>query len=226
MYEEVIEVDERVVLHQDTCQIEKHDVPVVTGISGEKVEIWKEVDRVAVKDALQICWNRGIRSLAVALLHSYTFPEHERIVEEIARQIGFEHITLSSQIMPMVRYVPRGMTSITDAYLTPHIRRYIDSFLGNFPKSFEQDKLLFMQSDGGLTSVDTFSGCRSILSGPAGGVMGYALTTVNDIGCGKPIIGFDMGGTSTDVSRYNGRFEHKFESKTAGVIIQYPQLGR
>src|SRR5699024_9921394 len=125
-----------------------------------------------------------------------------------------------------VRYVPRGMTSITDAYLTPHIRRYIDSFLANFEGTFEHRKLLFMQSDGGLTSVDNFSGCRSILSGPAGGVIGYALTTVSDIGDAKPSIGFDMGGTSTDVSRYNGRFEHKFESKTAGVLIQYPQLGK
>ena len=170
------------------------------------------------------------------------------IVEEIAKEIGFEHITVSSKIMPMVRYVPRGITSITDAYLTPHIRRYISSFLANFDSSFDQRKLLFMQSDGGLTSVDNFSGCRSILryrckcqscsyysfsllidniqSGPAGGVVGYAITTVNDIGKEKPIIGFDMGGTSTDVSRYNGQFVHTFESKTAGVIIQSPQLGK
>lgn len=117
------------------------------------------------------------------------------------------------------------MTSITDAYLTPHIKTYIESFLSNFDANFDRDKLYFMQSDGGLTDVNSFSGCRSILSGPAGGVIGYSLTTVKDIGLDKPIIGFDMGGTSTDVSRYNGRFEHKFESVTAGVTIQSPQLG-
>lgn len=117
------------------------------------------------------------------------------------------------------------MTSIIDAYLTPHIQTYIRSFLANLDPSFDQRKLLFMQSDGGLTNVSAFSGCRSILSGPAGGVIGYALTTVADVGISKPIIGFDMGGTSTDVSRYSGRFEHKFESKTAGVITQFPQLG-
>ncbi|KAI2803539.1 hypothetical protein BLOT_007670 [Blomia tropicalis] len=224
LYEEVVEIDERLVLDQDSCKIGKSDVPIVTGVSGDKLQVWKSIDRQQVYDALKQVYDKGIRSLAVALLHSYTYSAHEMVVEEIAKQIGFEHITLSSQIMPMVRYVPRGMTSITDAYLTPHIRRYIDSFLTNFNDSFEHKKLLFMQSDGGLTTVDNFSGCRSILSGPAGGVIGFALTTVNDIGSEKPIIGFDMGGTSTDVSRYNGRFEHKFESETAGVIIQYPQL--
>ena len=225
LYEEVVEIDERLVLDQDSCKSGKSDVPIVTGVSGDKLQVWKSIDRQQVYDALKQVYDKGIRSLAVALLHSYTYSAHEMVVEEIAKQIGFEHITLSSQIMPMVRYVPRGMTSITDAYLTPHIRRYIDSFLTNFNDSFEHKKLLFMQSDGGLTTVDNFSGCRSILSGPAGGVIGFALTTVNDIGSEKPIIGFDMGGTSTDVSRYNGRFEHKFESETAGVIIQYPQLG-
>lgn len=120
---------------------------------------------------------------------------------------------------------PIGMTSITDVYLTSHIKDYINGFLANFPRNFDSQKLLFMQSDGGLTHVDNFSGCRSILSGPAGGVIGYAMTTVNDIGLDRPIIGFDMGGTSTDVSRYHGRFEHKFESKIADVIIQTPQLG-
>lgn len=224
LYEEVIEVDERVVLHQEKCEL-NYNVPVVTGISGDKLELWKCIDKSKVYEDLKKVFDKGIRSLAVALVHSYTFSEHELVVEQIARQIGFEHITLSSKIMPMVRYVPRGMTSIIDAYLTPHIGRYIDSFLANFASSFDQKKLLFMQSDGGLTTVDNFSGCRSILSGPAGGVIGYALTTVADIGSEMAIIGFDMGGTSTDVSRYNGRFEHKFESKTAGVVIQYPQLG-
>lgn len=193
MYEAVVEVDERVVLHQEKCKIEKDAIPVVNGISNDKIEVWKKVNRSQVYADLKRVFDQGIRSLAVALVHSYTFPEHELIVQEIAREIGFEHITLSSKIMPMVRYVPRGTTAITDAYLTPHIRRYIDSFLANFNDSFDQNKLLFMQSDGGLTSIDHFTGCRSILSGPAGGVIGYALTTTNDIGNDKAIVGFDMG---------------------------------
>ncbi len=151
------------VLHQDRCEIKK-DVPLVDGISNDKIEVWKAVDRTKVYADLKRAYDQGIRSLAVALVHSYTFPEHERVVEEIAREIGFEHITVSSKIMPMVRYVPRGTTAITDAYLTPHIRRYIDSFLANFNDNFDQNKLLFMQSDGGLTSIDHFTGCRSILS--------------------------------------------------------------
>lgn len=193
LYEAVVEVDERVVLHQEKCKIEKDAISVVNGISNDKIEVWKKVNRSQVYADLKRVFDQGIRSLAVALVHSYTFPEHELIVQEIAREIGFEHITLSSKIMPMVRYVPRGTTAITDAYLTPHIRRYIDSFLANFNDSFDQNKLLFMQSDGGLTSIDHFTGCRSILSGPAGGVIGYALTTTNDIGNDKAIVGFDMG---------------------------------
>ena len=226
LYEEVVEVDERVVLQQEKCEIHKKDsVSTVTGLSGDKINIWQPINRIKLYEDLKRVFNKGIRCLAVALLHSYMYSHHECVVEEIAKEIGFEHITLSSKIMPMIRYVPRGMTSITDAYLTPHIHGYINSFLNNFSNSFDHRKLLFMQSDGGLTTVDNFSGCRSILSGPAGGVIGYALTTVEDIGSEKAIIGFDMGGTSTDVSRYSGRFEHKFESKIAGVVIQYPQLG-
>lgn len=117
------------------------------------------------------------------------------------------------------------MTSITDAYLTPHIKKYVQSFLDNFEKKLDTDKLLFMQSDGGLTTMDKFSGCKSILSGPAGGIIGYSVATANDIGVDKPVIGFDMGGTSTDVSRYHGHLEHKFESKIAGVVTQTPHLG-
>ncbi|KAH9526938.1 hypothetical protein DERF_000993 [Dermatophagoides farinae] len=224
LYEKVVEVDERIIMFNEQCEITRNNMPFVDAITGEKIGILKRVCLDDVRRDLKQIYESGIRSLAIAFVHSYLYPEHELIVEKIAKEIGFTHVSLSHRIMKMIRYVPRGMTSITDAYLTPHIQAYIDSFMANFEGNFDQKKLLFMQSDGGLTNVSNFSGCRSILSGPAGGVVGYALTTVNDIGIEKPIIGFDMGGTSTDVSRYNGKLEHKFESKIADVIIQYPQL--
>lgn len=118
-----------------------------------------------------------------------------------------------------------GLTACADAYLTPHIHRYISGFASGFKEGLKNLNVLFMQSDGGLTPVDQFSGCRSILSGPAGGVVGYAYTTRADLSDGAPIIGFDMGGTSTDVSRFSGDFEHTFESTTADITIQTPQLG-
>ena len=97
MYDDVVEVEERVVLQQDRCELEKNDIRVVTGISGDKIEIWKSIDRIKVHQDLKRIYDKGIRALAVALLHSYTFSEHELVVEEIARQIGFEHVTLSSK---------------------------------------------------------------------------------------------------------------------------------
>lgn len=123
----------------------------------------------------------------------------------------------------MVKAVPRGLTSCADAYLSPSIQRYLTTFKVGFDAGLQKVELLFMQSDGGLAGVDRFNGFQAILSGPAGGVVGYARTTYNECGC-KPVIGFDMGGTSTDVSRYAGQYEHVFETTTAGVTIQAPQL--
>nr|CAH7742195.1 unnamed protein product [Callosobruchus chinensis] len=123
----------------------------------------------------------------------------------------------------MVRLVPRAYTSCADAYLTPHVKRYTDGFSSRFKNSLQGTSVLFMQSDGGLTPMANFNGARAILSGPAGGVVGYAVTTwqkETDL----PVIGFDMGGTSTDVSRFAGTYEHVYESTTAGVTIQAPQL--
>nr|CAI5830274.1 unnamed protein product [Callosobruchus analis] len=123
----------------------------------------------------------------------------------------------------MVRLVPRAYTSCADAYLTPHVNRYTDGFSSRFKNNLQGTSVLFMQSDGGLTPMANFNGARAILSGPAGGVVGYAVTTwqkETDL----PVIGFDMGGTSTDVSRFDGAYEHVYESTTAGVTIQSPQL--
>lgn len=127
--------------------------------------------------------------------------------------------------MPMVKIVPRGTSATADAYLTPCIKNYIKGFTSGFDDGFKNGttQLQFMQSDGGLVPVNHFSGFKAILSGPAGGVVGYALTTF-DKKSKVPVIGFDMGGTSTDVSRFDGHYEHVFETTTAGVTIQAPQL--
>ncbi|KAJ4306089.1 hypothetical protein N0V88_000885 [Collariella sp. IMI 366227] len=152
----------------------------------------------------------------------------------VAREIGFEHVSLSHELMPMIKLVSRATSVCADAYLTPAIKRYIDGFQSGFEgvgaKSVGQEKGVkgarceFMQSDGGLVDVDRFTGLRAILSGPAGGVVGYAITSYDEK-TKIPVIGFDMGGTSTDVSRYGeGRYDHTFETTTAGVTIQSPQL--
>ncbi|XP_054168710.1 5-oxoprolinase-like [Oppia nitens] len=224
LYEEVIEVDERVVIKQDVCQINNKTCEVVVGNTGDYLEIWKPINLQVLRQNLEKVFAKGIKSLAVVLLHSYTFPKHEELVEKVAKDIGFTQITLSSHVIPMVKVVPRGLTACADAYLTPHIKDYIKGFSSGFRNGLQDLNVLFMQSDGGLASVNKFSGCRSILSGPAGGVVGFAHTTYDDLGNDLPIIGFDMGGTSTDVSRYSNAFEHTFETKTAGITIQTPQL--
>jgi len=144
-------------------------------------------------------------------------------VGEIAKGLGFQHVSLSSDVMPMVRIVPRGFTACADGYLTPCIKTYLDGFASGFKNELAGVNVLFMQSDGGLTPMESFNGSRAILSGPAGGVVGYAMTSYSKE-INLPVIGFDMGGTSTDVSRYAGSYEHVFESTTAGVTIQAPQL--
>ncbi|XP_077480992.1 5-oxoprolinase [Stigmatopora argus] len=224
LYEEVIEVDERVVLMQDGCKLpRKAPKRVVTGSTGDRLEVWQELNLETVEKDLRGVLSRGITSLAVLLLHSYTWSDHEKAVGALARQLGFTQVSLSSEIMPMVRAVPRGYTVCADAYLTPKIREYLKGFTSGFKGALKNVDVLFMQSDGGLTPMQHFCGSRAVLSGPAGGVVGYAVTSYNQIEK-RPVIGFDMGGTSTDVSRYAGQFEHVFEATTAGVTLQAPQL--
>uniref|UniRef100_A0A8D3DEN4 5-oxoprolinase, ATP-hydrolysing n=1 Tax=Scophthalmus maximus TaxID=52904 RepID=A0A8D3DEN4_SCOMX len=146
-----------------------------------------------------------------------------KAVGALARSLGFTQVSLSSEVMPMVRVVPRGYTVCADAYLTPKIRQYLKGFTSGFEGGLKEVDVLFMQSDGGLTPMDQFCGSRAILSGPAGGVVGYAITSYSQMEK-MPVIGFDMGGTSTDVSRYAGQYEHVFEATTAGVTLQAPQL--
>ncbi|KAJ6134307.1 hypothetical protein N7523_000629 [Penicillium sp. IBT 18751x] len=245
LYEEIVEVDERVTLEDyaedpqchltEVMDVQTPDAEIVRGLSSEAVRILKRPSESLVRSQLQEVFQRGIRSIAVCLMHSYTFPDHEALIGRVATEIGFHHISLSHQLMPMIKLVPRATSACADAYLTPTIKKYISGFQAGFKgglgsASVKQQegaqgaRCEFMQSDGGLVDVDSFSGLRAILSGPAGGVVGYALTSYDPV-FQIPIIGFDMGGTSTDVSRYgSGRYEHVFETTTAGVTIQSPQL--
>ncbi|KAJ5802249.1 uncharacterized protein N7503_004699 [Penicillium pulvis] len=247
LYEEVVEVDERVTLEDYAEDPQRHitatnprgstssDTDIVQGLSSEAVRVLKRPSENMVKLQLQEVYDRGIRCIAVCLMHGYTFPDHEALVGRLAGEIGFHHVSLSHELMPMIKLIPRATSACADAYLTPTIKKYISGFQAGFQGGLGKESVKkqegawgarceFMQSDGGLVDVDQFSGLRAILSGPAGGVVGYALTSY-DHEAKIPIIGFDMGGTSTDVSRYGaGRYEHVFETTTAGVTIQSPQL--
>jgi len=196
---------------------------IVQGVSGEMVQIVKPLDLESLKPSLQSLVERGIRSLAVVFLHSHVYPDHEQAVARLAEELGFKQVSISSALVAMVRAVPRGFTATVDAYLTPVIRLYLSGFLSGFDEGLKDVAVSFMQSDGGLTPEHRFSGHKAILSGPAGGVVGFARTTFG-METKQPIIGFDMGGTSTDVSRYDGAYEQVLETQTAGVIIQAPQL--
>ena len=203
-----------------------HDIEriVESTATGEKVAVRKSPDMEQLEKDLQHVLDSGIESIAVVLKHSALFPDHEKQVGELASQMGFTQISLSSVVMQMVKMVPRGFTAAVDAYLTPHIMKYIETFSSGFDSGLAQVPVYFMQSDGGLTDIGSFSGHKAILSGPAGGYVGYAITTKDNDPSSDQIIGFDMGGTSTDVSRFSGEYEHVFETTTAGVTIQAPQL--
>lgn len=249
LYSEVVEIDERVTLEdyaedptRSTTKVEAKagtaeakNADLVMGLSGEAVRILQRPEEDRIRQQLHEIYDKGIKSIAVCLMHAYTFPDHEAAIGKIARNIGFRHVSLSSELMPMIKLVSRATSVCADAYLTPAIRKYIDGFQQGFEgglgtKSVKQEegnrgaRCEFMQSDGGLVDVEKFTGLKAILSGPAGGVVGYAITSY-DPETKVPVIGFDMGGTSTDVSRYGeGRYDHTFETTTAGVTIQSPQL--
>lgn len=225
LYDEVVEAEERVLMHNEKCQLkELQSCQLITGESGEKVIIEKPLNENKLRVELESVRSKGIVNLAVVFAHSTAYSEHEKIVERIARELAFEYISLSSKVMPMVKLVHRGLTACVNSYLTPHIQRYVASFASAFKNGLTDLPVLFMQSDGGLTPVDSFLGSRAILSGPAGGVVGYERTTRGDLEMSSPIIGFDMGGTSTDVSRFDQVLEHTFESKIAGVPLKSLQL--
>ncbi|AFZ37682.1 5-oxoprolinase (ATP-hydrolyzing) [Stanieria cyanosphaera PCC 7437] len=176
------------------------------------------VNTSTVRKDLQTAYDAGIRSCAIVLMHSYRYPQHELIVGAIAQEIGFTQISISHQVSPLIKLISRGDTTVVDAYLSPILRRYVNQV----KNQLHHPKLMFMQSNGGLVDADLFQGKDSILSGPAGGIVG-AVKTCQMAGLNK-IIGFDMGGTSTDVSHFAGEYERSFETEVAGIRLRSPMM--
>src|SRR5262245_14816717 len=197
LYSKVIEVQERV---------------------GARGEVVLPLDLDATEADLRKTYAEGYRSIAIVFMHGYRFPEHERRTAELAKEVGFPQISVSHVVSPLMKLVGRGDTTVVDAYLSPILRRYVDQVAGELGGA----RLLFMQSHGGLTDARRFQGKDAILSGPAGGIVG-AVRVAAAAGLDR-IIGFDMGGTSTDVSHYAGEFERELETRVAGVRMRAPMM--
>ncbi|MFT4925050.1 MAG: 5-oxoprolinase (ATP-hydrolyzing), partial [Phenylobacterium sp.] len=197
LYREVIEVEERMSAHG---------------------EVLTDINQTDLTRQLTQAWDKGFRSCAIVFMHGYRYHSHEQTAAELAKQVGFTQISVSHQVSPLMKLIGRGDTTVVDSYLSPVLRRYIDQFtdaLGHCP-------LQFMQSNGGLTQADSFAGKDAVLSGPAGGVVAMA-ETAKQAGI-HAIIGLDMGGTSTDVTLYDGEYERTFDTEVAGVRIQAPMM--
>jgi 5-oxoprolinase (ATP-hydrolysing) len=220
LFERVAEIDERV-------------------LADGTVE--RALDPAAARAELQRAMADGIKAVAILFMHAYRYPEHERAVAALAREMGFPQVSVSHEVSPLIKLVGRGDTTVVDAYLSPILRRYVASVAeelqsgaahsappspgrgGGKPGGLaEHIRLMFMMSSGGLTAADLFQGKDAILSGPAGGVVGMA-ETGREAGF-KKLIGFDMGGTSTDVSHYDGEYERAFETEVAGVRMRAPMM--
>jgi 5-oxoprolinase (ATP-hydrolysing) len=197
LYETVIEVDER--------------------LSAEG-DVLTPLDEDAARTSLQASYDDGIRSVAICFMHGYRYHDHEAVVGQIARDIGFTQVSVSHEVSPLMKFVGRGDTTVVDAYVSPILRRYVDLIA----EQTGDARLMFMQSNGGLADARFFQGKDSILSGPAGGIVGAA-QTAHMAGFDK-IIGFDMGGTSTDVAHYDGEYERAFETLVAGVRMRAPMM--
>ena len=197
LYSKVVEIEERVGAHGE----------VLTPLAVE-----------GTRRDLQAAYDEGYRSIAIVCMHGYRYQEHEKQVAAMARAIGYGQVSVSHEVSPMMKLVSRGDTTVVDAYLSPILRRYV----GQVAAELEGVRLMFMQSNGGLTDARRFQGKDSILSGPAGGIVGAVRTSLA-AGFDK-IIGFDMGGTSTDVSHYAGEFERAFETQVAGVRMRAPMM--
>lgn len=200
LYGDVIEVDERL------------------DAAGE---VLRPLDLQAVRAGLEAARAGGAQAVAVALLHSYRNPVHEVAIGALARELGFGQVSLSHEASPLIKLVARGDTAVADAYLTPILRRYVQQVRDALGAD-TVERLMFMMSNGGLTDADLFQGRDAILSGPAGGVVGMVATAEAD-GFDK-LIGFDMGGTSTDVCHYAGQYERSFETEVAGVRMRAPMM--
>ena len=202
LYEDVIEAEER--------------------ISADGDVIFP-LDTKETRAALSRAYGQGYRSVAVALMHSYRFSDHEKQIGDMARQTGFDQVSLSHEASPLIKLVSRGDTAVVDAYLSPILRRYVSQVADALDAGNGGcERLMFMRSNGGLTDASLFEGRDAILSGPAGGVVGM-VSTATEHGFDK-LIGFDMGGTSTDVCHYAGDFERSFETEVAGVRMRAPMM--
>ena len=183
--------------------------------------IFKSLEINSVRDALQTCVEEGITSCAIVLMHGYKFINHEKKIAKLAIQLGFQQVSASHEVNPQIRFVERGDTTVLDAYLTPVLRKYINQLEENFEGDLGR-RLMFMQSNGGLTIPKLFHGKDAVLSGPAGGVVGAVEVSLR-LG-EKKIIGFDMGGTSTDVCHFSGKYERVFRGEIAGTRLASPMM--
>jgi 5-oxoprolinase (ATP-hydrolysing) len=197
LYAAVVEADERFSAHGDVVQA---------------------LNLQQLRSDLQRQFDLGLRSVAIVFMHAYRYHQHEILAAQIAQDIGFTQISTSHQTSPLMKFVSRGDTTVVDAYLSPILKRYVNQVAEEMPGV----KLMFMQSSGGLTDAHAFAGKDAILSGPAGGIVGMARTA--EVAGHSRVIGFDMGGTSTDVSHYAGQFEREFETQVAGVRMRAPMM--
>ena len=200
LYERVVEVSERL---------------------NEKGEVVTKLNEEEVRNSLIKAKSDGINSVAIAFMHSYINPDHENKIEQIAKEENFNQISVSHKVSPLIKLVGRGDTTVVDAYLSPILRRYVNQVSEEL-KNTKSTQLMFMQSNGGLTDANLFQGKDALLSGPAGGVVSMTQTG-KQAGFNK-LIGFDMGGTSTDVCHFAGEFERSFETELAGVRIRAPMM--
>jgi len=180
--------------------------------------VLRPLDEAGAQRGLREAAALGLRAVAIVLMHGYRFPQHERRLAQIAHEAGFVQVSTSHEASPLIRFVARADTTVVDAYLSPVLRRYVDRVAAGMPGV----RLKFMQSNGGLTDAGAFQGKDSILSGPAGGIVGMVRVS-RDAGFGR-VIGFDMGGTSTDVSHYAGELERVFDTQVAGVRLRAPMM--
>ena len=181
-------------------------------------QVIQPLDEAALHRDLAAAFRAGCRAAAIVFLHGYRYPAHEARAAAIARAAGFAQVSVSHEVSPLMKFVSRGDTTVADAYLSPILRRYVDRVAAELPGV----RLLFMQSSGGLTDAGRFQGKDAILSGPAGGIVGM-VRTAEAAGVGR-VIGFDMGGTSTDVSHYAGELEREFDTQVAGVRLRAPMM--
>ncbi|KAK1585748.1 Hydantoinase B/oxoprolinase-domain-containing protein [Colletotrichum navitas] len=237
LHDAVVEVDERIVpadydlnptpLNEEAAvaaaEAGGDAGSLVRTASGELVRVLRRPDPDAVRAQLRELRDRGYTSLAICFMHSYLHPAHEDLVASLARDpaLGFEFVTTSAAVSPTIKFLHRSTSACSEAYLYPVVRRYVDAFRAGF--RVPPRRLDFMCSDGGLAAADRFRGNEALLSGPAGGVVGVAASCY-DPDDGTPVIGFDMGGTSTDVSRYDGRYDYLTETSIAGRTVTVPML--